>query len=103
MDIEVLHIDDCPGWASALERVREALASIGSDLEVTAHALHDEAEVADTVFAGSPIILVDGTDLFPSDGQTASLACRVYRTERGLAPAPTTAQIVDALRQRLAA
>ena len=103
MDIGLLHIDECPGWEPALMRLREALQSIGrDDVTVAERALHTEAEAGATVFAGSPTIVVDGTDLFPSDGRTASLACRVYRSERGFAPSPTTEQIAEALRARIA-
>ena len=54
-----------------------------------------------TAFAGSPTIEVDGTDLFPSDGATNDLACRVYRTPTGLAGLPTQEQIVEALNGRV--
>jgi hypothetical protein len=104
MDIEVLHIGECPGWELAAERTREALDIAGrADVRVSTRALGSDAEAAAAVFAGSPTIVVDGADLFPSDGRTASLACRVYRTDQGLAPAPTTAQIVEAIRQRIGA
>ena len=103
MDIEVLHIDECPGWEPALMRLREALQSRGhDDIIVTEKALRSEPEAGATGFAGSPTIVVDGIDLSPSDGRTASLACRVYRSERGFAPSPTTEQIAEALRARIA-
>lgn len=100
--VEVLHIDDCPGWEIALRGVHEAVGILGrTDVVVAERALRTEAEVGATAFAGSPTILVDGEDLFPSTGRTSALACRIYRGERGLAPAPTTEQIVAALRERL--
>ena len=51
----------------------------------------------ETVFAGSPTIVVDGQDLFPSEGQTNDLACRIYFTPQGLAGLPTLAQLTEAL------
>lgn len=102
MEIEVLHIDECPGWEPALQRVREALDALGrSDVEATERVLGSDAAAADSAFAGSPTIVVDGADLFPSDGRTTALACRVYATERGIAPSPSVDQIVAALRGRL--
>lgn len=101
MEIEVLHIDECPSWAVAEERVREALEGLGlSDASVKTRLLRTPDEAATTAFAGSPTITLDGVDIFPSDGRTADLACRVYLTERGLAGMPTTDQIIDAIRVR---
>ncbi|MFE6254797.1 hypothetical protein [Agromyces sp. NPDC057865] len=51
-------------------------------------------------FAGSPTILADGVDLFPSGGRMRSLACRVYATPRGLAGHPTQAQLEEAIISR---
>jgi hypothetical protein len=47
---------------------------------------------------GSPTILADGRDLFPSPGQQPSLSCRLYLGEHGhLGPAPTASQLREAL------
>ncbi|MFP3466880.1 hypothetical protein [Leifsonia sp. SIMBA_070] len=48
-------------------------------------------------FAGSPTITVDGEDLFPSDGGTSDLACRIYYTPDGLAGLPTVDQLIEAI------
>ena len=58
-----------------------------------------EDEAANIRFGGSPTILVDGVDLFPTT-PVRSLACRVYATESGYAGSPTVAQIDEALRGR---
>jgi hypothetical protein len=101
MEIEVLHIGECPGWEPALDGVKEALVALGrSDVEVTERVLLTEEAAAGSAFAGSPTIVVDGADLFPSDGRTSALACRIYATEHGIAPAPSVGQIVAALRDR---
>lgn len=101
MEITVLHIDECPGWELALTRVHEAVATLAlEDATVAERVLRSEGAAAAAGFAGSPTVLVDGSDLFPSDGGTDALACRIYRTETGLAPAPTAAQIVEALQGR---
>jgi hypothetical protein len=50
-------------------------------------------------FRGSPTVLVDGRDPFlDRDSPVGRLACRVDRTEDGLAGAPTVDQLVAALR-----
>jgi hypothetical protein len=95
---EILHIDDCPSWEEASRRLRAALDSTGHQDTVIAHTLvASPAEAAQVPFAGSPTILIDGTDLFPSAGRTNELACRVYLTPEGLAGRPTKEQLQQAL------
>lgn len=103
MEIQVLHIDECPNWQEAGDRVRRALDSIGlGDVPVEFVLIRTADEAVRLAFAGSPTILVDGEDLFPSEGQTADLACRVYLTESGVAGAPTVGQLERALEERAA-
>jgi hypothetical protein len=98
MTVEILHIDGCPSWQSAVTRTREALDALGrADIPVLTRLLRDPEEAAETSFAGSPTINVDGVDVFPSDGRTNALACRIYATPRGLSGTPTTDQISNAL------
>jgi hypothetical protein len=47
-------------------------------------------------FHGSPTIIVDGHDPFPTAGQPG-LACRIYQTPAGPAGAPTVEQLRSAL------
>lgn len=99
--IQVLHIEDCPNWQEAGDRVRLVLDSIGrGDVPVEFVLIRTEAEAVSSGFAGSPTILLDGQDLFPSQGSTADLACRVYLTERGFAGAPTVGQLERTLQER---
>ena len=100
--IHVLHIDACPNWTEAGARARHALDSLGRhDIEVEYVLIRTAQDAAAVPFAGSPTITFDGEDLFPSDGQTSDLACRVYLTENGLAGLPTDRQLEDAIRGRL--
>lgn len=98
MELEVLHIEDCPNWREAGARAGRAVAQVGRpDIHVTYRLLRTPDEAGRTAFAGSPTLTLDGTDLFPSDGGTADLACRLYLTPQGLAGLPTEDQIVGAL------
>lgn len=98
MRVEILHIDECPNWVEAGTRVEAALGELGHrDDVVTYRLLTDSAEAAAVPFAGSPTILLDGVDAFPTDGRTSELACRIYRTDTGFAGVPTVAQLVDAI------
>lgn len=99
--IEVLHIEECPNRVEAGGMIRRALDSLGLDgVEVRYVLLKTGEEAAAVPFAGSPTILVDGADLFPGR-RTDDLACRVYRTPRGLAGLPTQDQVDRALADRL--
>lgn len=101
VNIEVLHIDDCPSWVEAGNRLREALDATGfGDTEISYRVLTNADEAGRVSFAGSPTILLDGKDLFPGGTRTLDLACRVYPTPIGLAGMPSTAQLIDALSSR---
>lgn len=99
MHIEILHIDECPNWIEAGGRVEAALSELGvADVQVTYRLLATSAEAKGVAFAGSPTILRDGVDAFPSEGRTADLACRIYLTDAGFAGVPTVSQLIAALR-----
>ena len=96
--IELLHIAECPNSGETLLRLQRAVANTMSSNMSVKSTLIDSAETAaHWPFAGSPTILVDGVDLFPTDGRTNDLACRIYLTPHGLAGAPTQQQIEAAL------
>lgn len=98
VNIEVLHIADCPSWAAAGDRLRQALDMTGhGSTEIAYQLLESGADAQRVPFAGSPTILIDGEDLFPDGARTTDLACRVYLTPAGFAGLPTTAQLVDAI------
>lgn len=101
MKVEVLSIADCPNGNKALDRVRNTLEALGLiDVELRAETLRTSEDAARWAFAGSPTILIDGADAFPSDGRTEDLACRVYPTESGLAGLPSEAQLIEVLSAR---
>lgn len=98
MEVEVLHIEECPSWEETGRRLRAALDSAGlRDVPIRFRLLRSAMQASRVPFAGSPTILVDGRDLFPSDGRTSNLACRVYMTPAGLAGSPTQAQLESSL------
>ncbi len=98
MKLEVLHIEDCPNWEEAGRRLQVARATTGHGVvPISYRLLRTPGEAAPTAFAGSPTITVDGRDLFPSEGRTSDLACRVYLTPSGLAGLPTVDQLAEAL------
>jgi hypothetical protein len=96
VNIEILHIEDCDNWHEAGKRVRTALDATGHrDMSVEYRLLQTSAQAAEVPFAGSPTILSNGVDVFPSDGRTTELACRIYPTATGLAGMPTVEQLIE--------
>jgi hypothetical protein len=101
MRIELLHIDDCPNTARALERVEAALAALGrDDVAVHLRLIKSAADTVRTGFAGSPTITADGADIFPAGSPSSDLACRIYPTPGGHEGAPTVDQVIEALKSR---
>jgi len=95
VDVELVHLDDCPLWREAAQRVREAMGIAGLD-PTTLGVRGIAAEDVPGDFPGSPTILVDGRDPFPA-AAPAGPSCRRYATERGLAAAPSLDQLLRVL------
>ena len=99
MDVKVLFFDGCPNWTVADERLREALTQAGrSDVRVEHHRVTTPEEAEAVRFRGSPTILLNGQDPFADPDAPVGLSCRVYRTDAGLAGAPTVEQLLTVLR-----
>lgn len=92
--LEVLHVPDCPNLAQLLERLREVTAA-----PVITREVGSEAEAVALGMAGSPTLLVNGTDPFAAlDGRECGLSCRLYRDAGGqLVPAPSVSQLREAI------
>jgi hypothetical protein len=96
VELEILHIDDCPNWVEAGTRLRHALKEMGHEgTPIKYRLIRSATDVDGTSFAGSPTITLDGRDLFPSAGATSDLACRIYITPSGLSGLPTTEQLIE--------
>ena len=98
MKIEVLYVPNCPNHAVALERLREILA--GERLEAPLNeVLVSSAAMAHSLeFPGSPTIRINGHDIAPQEGETASfgLMCRLYADGDG---APSHQILRDAIQR----
>lgn len=95
MRIELLYFDDCPNWKIAAERLEPLASARGLEVMHRLVATPEEAEAAH--FRGSPTILIDGRDAFPTGDNAFGLSCRVYQTPDGPAGSPTVAQLEGAL------
>jgi hypothetical protein len=94
MDVSAHYFDGCPSWRTARDRLGVVLEEL--DLGHASVALERVPTQEDTErlrFVGSPTILVDGRDAFPSSVEECGLNCRLYETPDGLAGAPTTEQL----------
>lgn len=100
MRVEILHIDDCSNWQEAGRRARTVLDAIGmADTAVEYRLLETREEAAAVWFAGSPTVLLDGADAFPSAGRTSELACRLYYTDAGISRLPTIEQLTQVFQE----
>ncbi len=94
MKITIQYFDGCPHWQLADERVQRVLHSLSRDDVELDYQLINSPEAAQRAgFRGSPTILVDGRDPFPTGSEPIGLTCRVYQTEVGSQGAPTEAQL----------
>src|SRR5215213_7726759 len=97
--IEVLYVQDCPHYPATLALIERMRAELGIDTELRTSLIGDQAAAERARFPGSPTIRVDGRDVEPTSPATrmASLACRLYRHEHGLAGQPAERWVRDAL------
>ena len=92
--VTLQYFDECPNWAVAEQRLRQALVEVGRLDQSIEHQRVESVEEAERVrFGGSPTILIDGVDPFADPDGPAGYSCRVYAGDA----APT----VDELRRAL--
>ena len=96
-DVAVLVVPDCPHQAGAERLMRDVLVAAGlGDVDIRTTVVDTEQQAVELDFGGSPSFRIDGRDPFPSTGPPR-LACRLYRTEAGLAGLPDHAGLLAAL------
>ena len=91
MTITILYFDGCPNWELARDRVAEALQLAGGRDEIEVRRVASPAEAEQAGFAGSPTVLINGADPFPTEAQR--FACRLYGGDH----APSVAELVRVL------
>lgn len=97
--VEVLARRDCPNRGIAITLVERVVRETGVPARIELVDMTTESQARRRRFLGSPTVRVDGRDVEPgSNGRTGfTLACRVYRTTRGLAGWPDERWIREAL------
>jgi hypothetical protein len=98
MKIEVLYVPNCPNHAVVLERLREILAGESFKAHLNEVLVSSTAMAHSLRFPGSPTIRINGRDIEPQYGETASfgLMCRLYADGNG---APSHQRLRDAIRR----
>jgi SAM-dependent methyltransferase len=98
-EIRLRYFEGCPNWRTAEARVREAVRSSGSSdaVSIVLDRVESDDDAQRLRFLGSPTVLFDGLDPFPTGQSTFGLACRVYQTEAGIEGSPSLAQLRTAL------
>lgn len=97
LDIEIRYFDGCPNWREAERSIRGLVAELGLQADMTLTRVETSEEAERLTFRGSPTILIDGHDPWGDPDAPVGLSCRIYRTESGIAGAPTEAQLREVL------
>ncbi len=97
LKIELLYFEGCPGFEETLGILRNIIAEEGLEARVVPVKIgsHGSAD-----FPGSPSILVDGEDLFPTERPGQGMSCRIYSTLEGPKNHPTAAMVREALAEQ---
>ena len=90
-EVTLLYVEDCPSWQLVAQSLHDLADEF--DLDIRHERIDSPEEAERWGFHGSPTILVDGRDPFAPDEEPVGLACRIYRTPRGPAGAPTEEQL----------
>jgi hypothetical protein len=102
MQIEVLHIDECPNLEDARKALAEVIDELAlSDVTTTFTLIASSEQAAGHRFAGSPTVLVDGLDAVPGVEPTTNLSCRIYRDGKKIAGSPAKETLREAILKRL--
>ncbi len=98
MKVQLLYFDGCPHWKVLEKRLGEALDLLHDRSTIEHLQVQSQREAERLGFAGSPSILLNGTDPFRPPTSAIGLTCRVYLTPDGPSGSPTVDQLVGALR-----
>jgi len=97
LNIELLYFDDCPSWKNAIDILEESLKKLGIFQDISLISVETQEEAEQNEFTGSPMIRVNGDDLFPTGQTNYALGCRVYQTPEGYKGWPTVQMVSEKL------
>ena len=90
--VTILYFDGCPNWDLARRRAADAIRSVGIAATLELRCVETPEQAGEIGFAGSPTVLIDGRDPFPSDA--IGFACRLDGAENS----PSVADLINALK-----
>lgn len=97
MRVEVLYVPGCPNAARLADWLAAELAG-RPEVTLALREVADAADAESAGMAGSPTLLVDGTDPFAVPGTAPSLSCRLFPDAAGaLAGLPSAERLRAAL------
>ena len=85
MRVELLYFEDCPHWREAEANLLGLQSEFGC--EMGCRIINSPESAAAVGFGGSPLITVEGEELFAGPGQAGGFMCRRYETTAGDEPA----------------
>ena len=98
VEITLMYFEGCPGWQIAEANLHAALAALGRpDVSIRRRLIATVEQAEEAGFIGSPTVLLNGGDLFMEPGRQPGMSCRLYRSEHGMANAPTVQRLIEAL------
>lgn len=95
MKVTLLFFNACPNWQATNDNLEALAVEFGFRLD--RHHVETDEDAQRLQFRGSPTVLIDGRDVFASGDEPIGLSCRMYRSDQGLAGAPSVAQLRDKL------
>ena len=96
--IELLYFNECPSWKRAFENFQIALEITGITEEIKLINVETQAQAIENKFTGSPMLRMDGKELFPTGQNNYALGCRVFETPEGYKGWPTVEMISEKIR-----
>lgn len=97
MDIELLYVPHCPNLGAARRNVQDALRIAAVQASLREREVGTQEDAAAAGMHGSPTVLVDGRDPFPTSGEP-SLSCRLYREGDRTLGAPSVEAVVAVIK-----
>ena len=97
--VEILYFEGCPNHEPARMLVERLARQLRIEPEIRLVKIADPDAAVELRFLGSPTVRVDGVDVEPGaeERRNFALACRIYRSEGGIAEQPDERWLRDAL------
>jgi hypothetical protein len=97
--VEILYFQGCPNQEPVRMLVERLARQLRLEPEIRLQKVADPDAAVELRFLGSPTVRVDGVDVEPGaeERRDFALACRIYRSEGGVAEQPDERWVREAL------